>query len=137
MQVNTYLMFKGDCEEAFKFYAAATGGEIVEVHRYNSDPSGMPLPPGWSDKIMHARLKLGDTVIMGSDAPPGRQFGERGGFQLSLGFPTKAEAERVFAALSEGGKIGMPMGPTFFAAAFGMATDRFGLSWMVICEKEG
>ena len=136
MRANAYLMFKGDCEEAFNFYAAVTGGTLGEIHRYNSAPPGMPMPPDWGDKIMHARLKIGDTEIMGSDAPPDRQKGERGWFQMSLGVDTKAEAERIFAALSEGGNIEMPMGPTFFAAAFGMLTDRFGLDWMVVCEKE-
>lgn len=136
MHTNPYLMFKGNCEEAFRSYAEITGGTIMEMHRYNSAPPGMPMPPEWQEKLMHARLKIGDTVIMGSDAPPGRQFGERGGFQMSLAVDSKTEAERIFAALSDGGNVSMPMGPTFFAAAFGMLTDRFGVPWMVVCEKE-
>jgi PhnB protein len=137
MHVNAYLMFKGNCEEAFRTYAQITGGKIEMMLPHRGSPAEAETPPEWQDKILHACLKIGDTTIMASDAPPGRQYNERGGFCMSLGVGNRAEAERVFAALADGGKITMPITPTFFAAAFGMLIDRFGVPWMVVCEKEG
>ena len=135
MQANIYLMFKGNCEEAFNYYAKVTGGTVEMMMRHKGSPAEAHTPPEWLDKIMHARLKIGDTVIMASDAPPGRQSKETGGFRVSLGVDTPAEAERIFNALADGGATGMAMAETFFAVRFGMVTDRFGTPWMVICEK--
>jgi len=134
MQTNVYLFFKGNCEEAFKYYAKVTGGTIQAMVTYKGTPGDQHTPAEWQDKIIHASMKIGDTSIMASDAPPGRQS-ETGGFSISLGVDTPAEAERIFAALSDGGAAGMPMQQTFFAARFGMVTDRFGIPWMVVCEK--
>ena len=135
MQANIYLMFKGNCEEAFKYYAKVTGGTIETMMPHKGSPAEQHTPAEWLDKIMHARLKIGGTRIMASDAPPGRQYKERGGFCVSLGVDTPAEAERIFNALADGGTTGMAMAETFFAVRFGMVTDRFGIPWMVICEK--
>ena len=135
MQANVYLFFKGNCEEAFKFYAKATGGTIETMMSHRGTPAEAQTPAEWRDKILYASLKIGNTSIMASDAPPGRQPEETGGFSISLGVDTPAEAERIFAALSDGGVAGMPMQETFFATRFGMVTDRFGISWMVICQK--
>ena len=135
MQANVYLMFKGNCEEAFKYYAKVTGGTIEAMMPHKGSPAEAHTPAEWQNKILHANLKIGNTSIMASDAPPDRQYKETGGFCVSLGVDTPAEAERIFAGLSEGGNTYMPMGPTFFAERFGMLTDRFGIPWMVICEK--
>ena len=136
MQANVYLMFKGNCEEAINYYATVTGGTIEAMTTHKGTPAEDHTPPEWQGKILHARLKIGDTRIMASDAPPGRQHKETGGFCVSLGVDTPAEAERIFAALCDGaGAPFMPMAPTFFAERFGMVTDRFGTPWMVICES--
>jgi PhnB protein len=135
MQANVYLMFKGNCEEAFKYYAKVTGGKIEAMMPHKGSPAEAQTPPEWQDKILHASMKIGNTSIMASDAPPGRQYKENGGFCVSLGVDTPAEAERIFKALADGGNVHMPMDKTFFAARFGMLRDRFGTPWMVICEK--
>ena len=135
MQANIYLFFNGNCEEAFKYYAKVTGGTIEAMMPHKGTPAEQQTAPEWREKILYACLKIGDTAIMASDAPPGRQQ-KAGGFAVSLGVDTPAEAERIFKALSEGGSAPvMPMGPTFFAVRFGMVTDRFGIPWMVVCEK--
>jgi len=137
MQANVYLMFKGNCEEAFKYYAQITGAKIETMMSHRGTPAEKHTPNEWRDKILHASMKIGNTSIMASDAPPGRQHKEVGGFCVSLGVDTPAEAERIFAALCDGGQTpGMAMGPTFFAERFGMVTDRFGTPWMVVCEKK-
>ena len=135
MQANVYLMFKGDCEEAIRHYAKLTGGTIGMMMPHRGSPAEAQTPPEWQDKILHASLKIGDTSIMASDAPPGRQSKESGGFCISLGVDTPAEAERIFNGLADGGSVQMPMQKTFFAAKFGMLRDRFGIPWMVICER--
>jgi PhnB protein len=133
MQLNAYLHFNGNCEEAFKFYEQATGGKIETKSTFGDTPMAAQMP-AMKDKIVHVRLRIGDTILMGSDAPPER-FEKPQGFSLSLGAKTNADAERLFAALSAGGEIRMPMAETFFAQRFGMLVDKFGIPWMVICEK--
>lgn len=133
MQLNAYLHFNGNCEEAFKFYEQATGGKIEMTSTFGESPMAAQMP-AMKDKIVHARISIGDTVLMGSDAPPER-FEKPRGFSLSLGARTNADAERIFQALSAGGQVHMPMTESFFAARFGMLVDRFGIPWMVICEK--
>jgi PhnB protein len=135
MQANVYLMFKGNCEEAFRYYAKVTGGKIEAMMPHKGSPAESQTPAEWQNKILHANLKIGNTSIMASDAPPGRQHKENGGFYVSLGVDTPAEAERIFNSFADGGTTTMPMAQTFFAARFGMVTDRFGTPWMVICEK--
>ncbi|HXF18002.1 MAG TPA: VOC family protein [Burkholderiales bacterium] len=134
MLIQTYLSFDGRCEEAIEFYRRKVGAEVTMLMRYKEAPEPAPpgmLPPGAENKIMHAALRIGDTTIMASDGnckgKPNFQ-----GFSLSLSVPNEVEAERLFAALGEGGQVQMPMSKTFFAPRFGMVADRFGVSWMVI-----
>jgi PhnB protein len=134
MQLNPYLMFKGTCEEAFRFYAEALGGKIEAMMSHEGSPMENQVPAEWRKKIMHARLSLGNEVLMGSDCPPDR-YEPMKGFSVTLGIDEPAEAERVFKALSPGATIGMPIQETFWARRFGMLVDRFGTPWMINCEK--
>lgn len=135
MQLNPYLMFNGQCEEAFKFYEQALGGKIQQLSKYDAMPSEYKSPPEWNDKIMHGRIAIGQTIIMGSDAPP-NQYQSPQGIQLSLTVSNPAEADRLFHALADGGQIQMPLQETFWAVRFGMLVDRFKIAWMVDCEKQ-
>jgi PhnB protein len=132
MHVQPYLFFDGRCEEALAFYRRALGAEVTMLMRWKDHPDpgpGMP-PPGAEEKVMHAQLRIGESVIMASD---GRCQGRPSfdGFALSVTAADEAEAERLFAALGEGGEVQMPQAPTFFSPSFGMVADRFGTSWMV------
>lgn len=129
MQIQTYLNFDGRCVEAFEFYRRAVGAEVTETHLFKDCPPGM-CPPGSEDKVMHARLRIGDTILLASDSHCGGQTNFKG-FSLSITAANDAEAERLFAALGEGGQVGMPLTKTFFASRFGMVSDRFGLCWMI------
>jgi PhnB protein len=97
-------------------------------------PPGTPVPPEAKGQVMHARFTVGGDTIMGSDAPGGR-YNKPQGYAVNIGVETPEEAERIFAALSEGVTADMPMSETFFAKRFGVVTDRFGTHWMVLCEK--
>ena len=132
MQVNPYLNFNGNCEAAFKFYAEALGGKIDTMMRFADAPSDAAVPAGWREKIMHISMNLAGTRLMGSDAPDER-YQKPQGMTVSLQTTDPKDAERVFAALSKGGAVRMPLQQTFFAARFGMVTDRFGIPWMVNC----
>jgi len=101
---------------------------------FGQSPAADQAPAGWRDKVMHARLKLGDSILMGSDAPPDR-YNEPVGFSVSLSINSPGDAERIFAALAEGGTVQMPLQQTFWAARFGTLTDKFGIPWMVNCEQ--
>ena len=130
MQLNPYLTFNGQCETAFKFYEKCLGGKIEAMFRHAGTPAEQHVPPEWREKIMHARLAVNDEVLMGSDAPPDH-YKEPKGFSVSLQFKDIKEAERVFHALAENGKVGMPLQQTFWAARFGTVVDRFGIPWMI------
>lgn len=134
MQINPYLNFNGQCELAFKYYAQALGGTIEASMTYEGTPGEQQVPENWRKKIIHARMKIGDAILMASDAPPDR-YSKPNGFSLSLGVKTAAEAEKAFYALAEKGTVTMPLAETFFAPRFGMVTDQFGIPWMVICEQ--
>ena len=134
MQVQPYLFFEGRCEEALEFYRGALGAEVTALMRFNESPDPPPpgmVPPGSENKVMHAAFRIGDATAMASD---GRCSGQPrfGGVSLSLSVPDEATADRVFAALAEGGQMQMPLGKTFFSPRFGVVADRFGVSWMVI-----
>jgi PhnB protein len=101
---------------------------------HEGTPAADHVPAEWRSKIMHAKLAVGDMVLMGSDAPPGR-FDKPKGFSVTLGLSDPAEAERIFAALAENGTVQMPLEQTFWAARFGMCVDRFGIPWMINCEQ--
>ena len=134
MRVQPYLFIDGRCEEAINFYVKVLGAKVEVLMRYKDSPEppqpGM-CPPNSEDKIMHAAFKIGETTVMASD---GRCQGKPSfqGFSLSVNAANDAEAEKLFAALGEGGQVQMPMSKTFFSSRFGMVADRFGVSWMVI-----
>jgi len=134
MQVNPYLFFDGSCEAAFKFYAKVLGGKIEAMMPHGGTPAESQVPPEWKNKIIHARMTIGDSVLMASDAPPGRQSKPQG-FSVSVQLKDPAEAERIFHALADNGTVHMPFGKTFFSAGFGMLVDRFGIPWMINCEQ--
>jgi PhnB protein len=134
MQLNPYLSFNGECAEAFKFYAEALGGQIVMTMTYGETPMCDQTPADWRGKIAHTRMRVGGTMLMGSDSPPDR-FEPMKGVTIALGIDEPAEAEQVFHALAAGGTVTMPIQETFWARRFGMLTDRFGTPWMINCEK--
>ncbi len=130
--VQPYLCFGGRCEEAIAFYRTALGAQVEMLMRFKESPEPQPLgimPPNWGEKVMHASFTIGGSQIMASDGwSETRGFT---GFTLSLALPDEAEVRRAFSALSDGGKVGMPLGKTFWSPCFGTVTDRFGLNWMV------
>ena len=131
--IQPYLFFNGSCEQAVEFYATALGAEIQMTMRYKDSPEpaqpGM-VPPGFENKIMHTSFRIGQTTIMASDGCSADKPNFQG-FTLALSVPNEAEADRVFAALSKGGQVRMPLAKTFWSPRFGMVTDRFGVGWMV------
>jgi PhnB protein len=134
MYLNPYLNFAGNCEEAFKFYEKVLGGKIVAMMSHAGTPAEGHVPPEWRSKIMHARLIVGDEILMGSDAPP-EHYQAMQGFSVTLGIDDSKEAERVFHALADGGNVKMPIQQTFWATRFGMLVDKFGTPWMINCEQ--
>jgi PhnB protein len=133
VQIVPYLNFDGNCAEAFRFYERVLGGRIEAILTHGDSPIAAQVPPEWADRVMHARLVVGNQVLLASDAPPGQYVTPRGMYVL-LDVETGEEAERVFAALAEQGQITMPIEPTFWAVRFGMCVDRFGIGWMVNCS---
>jgi len=134
MQLNSYIHFNGQCEDAFKFYEKCLGGKIEGLFRYEAAPpdAAPNLPPNWGSKVMHASLTIGNQVLMGMDAPPGR-FQKPQGFHVSIALKDVAQGKKIFEALSEKGNVVMPFGPTFWSPGFAMFVDRFGTPWMVNC----
>ena len=135
MQLNPYLFFDGQCEAAFKFYEQCLGGKIVAMFSHAGTPAEEQVPANWRDKIMHDRMLVGDEALMGSDAPP-EHYEQTKGFSVSLSIDDPAQAEHVFNALAEKGTVKMPFQRTFWAVGFGMLVDRFGIPWMINCEKD-
>jgi len=135
MQLNPYLLFSGQCEAAFKFYAELLGGKIVAMITHAGTPAENQVPPEWRAKIIHARMIIGDQLLMGSDAPPGH-FQQPQGFSVSLMVDDAEDAERIFHTLAENGTVRMPIQKTFWAIRFGMLVDRFGIPWMINCEEK-
>ena len=134
MKVNPYLFFDGRCEEAIEFYRKALGAQQTMLMRFNESPEPQPpgmVPPGSERKVMHASFRIGDTDVMASDGDC-RGKSKFEGVSLSLTASSVAEAERLFAALAEGGKVQMPLTQTFFSPRFGMVADKFGVSWMIV-----
>jgi PhnB protein len=135
MQVQPYLFFDGRCEEAIEYYRKALGAEVSILMRFKECPDRAHIPPGGEDKVMHSCFRIGETAVMASDGQcSGRPSFQ--GFSLSLTASDEAHAERLFAVLSDGGQVQMPLAKTFFSPRFGMVADRFGVSWMVIVEAE-
>lgn len=133
MKFTPYLNFNGQCAEAFRFYEQVLGGKL-EMTTHGESPIAGEVPPEWHDRIMHARLVIGDQVLMGSDSPP-EYFQKPQGLYVSIQIDDTEKGERIFNALAEGGTVTMPFAKTFWAAGFGMVTDRFGTPWMVNCER--
>ncbi|HZB93525.1 MAG TPA: VOC family protein [Stellaceae bacterium] len=133
MRLNPYLQFDGRCKAAFTFYEAVFGGKIVSLLTFGETPMGAQCTPEGRDKIAHARLMIGDQVLMGSD-PPAEHYEAPKGYFVTVNVEQPAEAERIFHALAEQGRVTMPLQKTFWAVAFGMLVDRFGISWMINCE---
>lgn len=134
MRVQPYLYFEGRCEEAIELYRKVFGAEVTMLMRYKDSPEpqqpGM-VPPGCENKVMHSSFTIGETTVMASD---GRCAGKPDFKGVSLTVPVNSDgdAERLFAALSNGGQVQMPLTKTFFSSRFGMVADRFGVSWMII-----
>lgn len=134
MKVNTYLNFGGNCAEAFRFYAEHLGGEIEAIMKFSDMPGPGRTPPGMQDGVLHARITIGDTLIMASDVAPDR-FKPMRSVYLSLAVASDSDAERIFALLADGGEVFMPVQETFFATRFAQLRDKFGTLWMIIREK--
>lgn len=137
MQVQPYLYFEGRCEEAIEFYRDTPGAQVTMLMRYKDSPEPLQpgmLPPGSENKVMHASLKIGDTTMIASD---GRCSGKPDfkGMSLTVSAGSDGEAERLFTALGEGGKVQLPLTRTFFSSRFGMVADRFGVSWMILVSN--
>jgi PhnB protein len=132
--IQPYLFFDGSCEQALQFYQRALGAKLEMLMRYKESPEPPPpgmVPPNYGEKVMHASLRIGDSVVMAADDCTGKSKAFSG-FSLSLTAPDEATARRQFQALSEGGVVNTPLAKTFFSPAFGMLRDRFGVNWMVM-----
>jgi PhnB protein len=132
MKLDIYLNYRGNCEEAFHFYETHLGGKITGMVRHGEQPSPN-IPPDWKDKVLHARIDIGATVLMGADVPTAEPM--RSAY-LSLSLDSEAEAERVYALLTDGGEIFMKMEKTPFANRFAMLRDKFGTSWMLLHQPD-
>jgi PhnB protein len=140
MQVQSYLIFNGRCEEAIEFYKKSLGAKVEMLMRFKENPDKKKMgaecvPPGGDDKVMHSSFKIGETVVMASDGMSYDQKPEFKGFSLTVTAKNEAEADKLFNALSDGGKVNMPLGKTFFSPRFGMVADKFGVGWMVIIPQ--
>jgi PhnB protein len=132
MKMLTYVNFPGKCAEAFRFYEKHLGGKIGMMMTHGEAPDQSNVKPELKDAVLHARLSIGETELMGADIPNAQPM--RSAY-LSLIVDSDAEAERIFSALSDGGEVFMPMQETFFATRFGQLRDRFGINWMIIHER--
>ena len=132
MKLQTYVNFAGKCAEAFKYYEKHLGGKVVMMMTFGQAPDQSKVKPEWKDMVLHARIDLGGTALMGADIPSAQPM--RSAY-LSLAVESDGEAERVFAALSDGGEVFMSMRETFFASRFAQLRDRFGINWMIIHER--
>ena len=135
MQIQPYLFFDGRCEEAIEFYRRALGAQVTMLMRFRESPDQSMVAPGTGEKVMHAAVRIGDSEIFASD---GMCAGKAvfNGVSMSLTVPDVATADRVFAALGDGGQVQMPLTKTFFSPRFGMVADRFGVSWMVYVKQQ-
>ena len=135
MTLNAYLNFNGKCKEAFEFYQKSLNGKNLMTIPFSGSPMASQVPPEAGDRIMHARMDVGDTVLMGSDGA-GDCYKTPEGFAVSIGVDEPEEAERIFHALAEGASVRMPIQQTFWALRFAMLTDRYGTPWMINCEAK-
>ncbi|HEY4304977.1 MAG TPA: VOC family protein [Gemmatimonadaceae bacterium] len=133
MKLYTYLNYGGNCRQAFEFYEEHLGAKIVSIATHGEVPNSASVPDVWKSAVLHARLELGDTIVMGADIPPDRFQPMRSAY-LTLLLDSVEDAERIYALLIDGGQIFMKMEQTFFAKRFAMLRDRFGTSWMLLHE---
>jgi PhnB protein len=134
MRLLTYLNFGGNCKQAFNFYEQHLGGKITMMVTHGQQPNPQNVSPDWKNAILHARIKIGETELLGADIPPDRFQPIRSAY-LTLLLNSTDQAERIYALLSDGGQIFMPMEETFFAYRFAMLRDKFGTSWMLLHER--
>jgi PhnB protein len=134
MQMTPHLGFNGQCEAAFKFYEQVLGGKLLMMMKYGDSPMAAQTAPEFRDKVMHARLAVGEQLLMGADAPP-QMYEPMKGIAVTLSVNTPAEADRIFGSLAQDGTVRMPIQETFWAHRFGMVTDRFGTPWLINCER--
>ena len=134
MKIQPYLNFSGQCDEAFALYEKALGGQVLYRHTYGNSPMAADVGADWADKMMHISMRVGDQMLLGCDAPPSH-YSKPQGLRVNLDFDNVAEGERVFKALSEGGKVGTAFQETFWAKGFAMFEDRFGTPWMINVSK--
>jgi len=133
VQINPYLNFNGQCEEAFKFYEKTLDGKIIFSMTWGEMPGSDQLPAEAHKLIGHSTLNVGDEVLMGADSPPGR-YEQPKGINVSISLNDVARGERIFNALAENGSVTMPFQKTFWSPGFGMCVDRFGIPWLVNCD---
>ena len=134
MELNAYVSFKGDCEEAFECYEEILGAKRGLIFRYADSPMADVVPGGWETKVMHGSVTIDGQRLEGADVPPERYEAPKG-FSLSINVPTAGEAERLFKQLAEEGRVVYPIEKTFWSERFGMVIDRFGVPWMINCEN--
>ena len=132
MKLCTYLNYAGNCQEAFRFYEEHLGGKIIMMMTLGQGPNPNVGPPNWKDAILHARIDIGDTMLLGADIPDCQPM--RSAY-LTLFVDSIEEAERIYATLADGGEIFMPIAETFFAFRFAQLRDKFGTSWMILHER--
>jgi PhnB protein len=132
MTLTTYVNFPGTCAEAFRYYEQHLGGRIAMMMTHDQSPQPSNANPEWKDAVLHARLALGNTVLLGADIPGAEPM--RSAY-LTLDVDSDSEAERIYAALGDGGRVLMAMTETFFASRFGQVRDRFGLNWMILHQR--
>ena len=132
MKLNTYVNFAGRCAEAFRYYEQHLGGRLGMMMRHADAPDQTNVKPEWKDLVLHARIAIAGTELMGADIPSAEPM--RSAY-LSLSVDSDAEAERIYTALSDGGQVLMRMQETFFASRFGQCRDRFGINWMILHER--
>ena len=135
--LNTYLNFDGNCREAFDFYRSVFGGEFMILQTFGDAPSEYQPPEDEQDKVMHVSLPIGDNILMGSDIPSnmGMTLVSGNNFSISVSPESRDDAARLFAALSDGGTVTMPMQDMFWGSYFGSCADKFGVNWQVNCEQ--
>ena len=132
MKLNTYVNFAGTCAEAFRYYEKHLGGQVRTMMTHGQAPGQTRIDPAWNDAVLHARITIGDTELLGADIPGAEPM--RSAY-LTLAVDSDSEAERIYAALSDGGRVLMPMEETFFARRFGQVRDRFGVNWMILHQR--
>ncbi|WP_394236618.1 VOC family protein [Pseudomonas anguilliseptica] len=133
MKIHAYLIFDGQCEAAFNYYAECLGGSL-ELMRFGESPEAGNVPEQFHGRVMHVCLTMGDQLLMASDTFPGMPYEGIKGCSISLQVDNVPEAERLYKALSAGGSVQMELQQTFWATRFAMFTDRFGVSWMINCD---